>query len=184
MSKSEKQYQAMADTREESVLSAMIAKHEESSIGRLWRDRNRVNWSIGHKNAVVRVDRLHEDVIKKLPCNERESLIEQVFTVSIDAMAMIDGTQQRITRRIASVGFTEEDKNGARSPYLLTGSGNLSVQNGGENQGVLNDGMGFVIKAHEKATLHDDDGYFFNDPITRGVTRSPVTGQPVKLPTS
>ncbi len=176
-------FSSIADNREVSVLTTMLAAFNESAKGRLWRDNNRVNWSIGHHNAIVRVDRLHDDLITKLPCNADTQVIDLVYNVSIDAIGDVDGTEQRVTRRIATIGFTpEEEKSGERSPYLLTGAGNLAVQTPqGEKQAVLDDGIGFVIKAYDRAAIHDDS-HFWTTPLTRHVNRSPVIGQPVTLP--
>lgn len=176
-------FSSIADNREVSVLTTMLAAFNESAKGRLWRDNNRVNWSIGHHNAVVRVDRLHNDLVTKLPCNKGVQVVDLVYSVSIDAIGDVDGTEQRVTRRIATIGFTPEEKDGERSPYLLTGAGNLAVQTPqGEHQPVLNDGVGFIIKAYKKAAIHDDS-HFWTTPLTRHVNKSPVIGEPLSLPT-
>ena len=186
------EFAEITNEREIAVRNEHVTAFEKSAAGRLWRDNNRVAWSMGHGNDIGRVDKMNDDIVAKQPCNEAsfkqrndddpDLLIESIFTVTIDATVTVDGTKQRIIRRVGSVGFTPKNDKGKYTPYLITGSGKLTITaTGNEYQNILRDVVGFVIKAHKKAEIHDAT-HFWNNPIVRNAVKPPVFGQPMELP--
>ena len=177
----------LTEDRMLTIANDAVATFEESARGRIYRDANRVNWQVGHAGKhTMRVDRIHPDLMAGLDCNEYcnedEPLISTMYRITLDSTARVNEADQRITRSLYAVGFTPEDSDGNRRPYLLTNGGRLQVQSaGGERLSQLEDAVGLIRHAFTVAEINDEST-FWNTPIkSSSVVFNPVMLDPVSF---
>ena len=178
--------QKMTDERMLVIADNGVSQFEESAEGRLYRDNNRVSWSVGHGGKhIMKCERIHSDVVAHLQCNDGDTpIVLHAYRVTLDSIARVNDVDQRITRSLYTIGFSEIDAKGQCRPYLLTSGGKLQIQTAtGERVTQLNDAIGLVERAFDKAEIVDDS-HFWNTPVTResGVTFNPVMGESMAFP--